>query len=797
MQKQCFDRQWQFHLGDPAGGNWQALDDPAWRWVDLPHDWSIELERDPANPSGTAGGYFPMGRGWYRKNIDAPEAWRGQKVLVEFEGVYMNAEIWLNEHFIGRHPYGYTSFTCDLGPYLKYGEKNLLKVVVDNACQLNSRWYSGSGIYRHVWLVVANPIHVGHWGVYATTPVVTPQAASVQVRTTVENETHTSQQVGIRSRILTPDGALAGTVEAQAIIGAGKSHDDTQVVQVANPHLWSTETPQLYRVETEVISAGQVVDAATTTFGIRSLHVDAAQGFLLNGQPLKLKGGCVHHDNGVMGSASFDRSEERKVEVLKANGYNAIRCAHNPPAPGFLDACDRLGMLVIDEAFDCWRDGKNPYDYHVVFDDWWQRDIDSMVRRDRNHPSIVMWSIGNELHERDRPEGAGIARMLAARVRAMDPTRPITAAICGTWSEKTWSSTDGVFATLDIGGYNYQWRQYQPDHELHPQRIMAGTESFPLEALENWICVTENSYVIGDFVWTSLDYLGETGIGRVHFGGEKDNQFLGQYPWHQAFCGDIDLCGFKRPQSYYRDVVWGHGDKLYIAVHTPIPEGKTPTISAWGWPDVDANWTWPGHEGQTFKVDVYSACESVELFLNPRGIPTGVNPGGYAAGVNGQSLGVKPTTRQEKHTASFEAPYAAGELKAIGRTGNQPAIECVLHTCDAPARIHLTPDRAVIKAGGADLSFVTVEIVDAAGRMHPAADQVLSFTVEGEGSLAAVGSGNPVSTESYRGSQRKAYRGRCLAVVKSGGKPGEIRLRAQAEGLESAELVVHCVESVI
>jgi beta-galactosidase len=773
MQKQLFDHQWQFHLGNPANGNWRATDDADWRWVDLPHDWSIE--RDRSNPSGTAGGYFPMGRGGYRKTIEVPETWRGNQVMLEFEGVYMNAEIMLNEHFITRHPYGYTSFTCDLTPYLKYGEKNNLLVVVDNDCQVNSRWYSGSGIYRHVWLMVANPLHAAHWGVYATTPEVTDRAASVQVCTTVENEGRTSQEAAIRTRILAPDLSVAGTGETQAIIGAGKQHTFTQLIQVADPSLWNPENPWLYRIETEVLRGGEVVDTTMTTFGIRSLHLDADQGFVLNGKMLKLKGGCVHHDNGVMGAASFDRSEERKVEVLKASGYNAVRCAHNPPAPGFLDACDRLGMLVIDEAFDCWRDGKNPYDYHVVFDDWWQRDIDSMVMRDRNHPSIVMWSIGNELLERDRPEGAGIARMLAARVRALDPTRPITAAICGTWSEAAWSATDGMFAALDIGGYNYQWRQYQLDHELHPQRVMAGTESFPLEAFENWNAVTENSYVIGDFVWTSLDYLGETGIGRMHFGEEEDQQFLGLYPWHQAFCGDLDLCGFKRPQSYYRDVVWQRGEKLYIAVHMPIPEGKTPIITAWGWPDVNASWTWLGHEGKVFKVDVYSACEEVELLLN------------------GTSLGVKPAGLQEKRIASFDVPYAAGELKAVGLNCGKPAAECLLRSTGAPSRICLTPDRTEIKAGKDDLSFVTVEIVDASGCMHPHADHTVTFIVEGAGSLAAVGSGNPVSTESYRGTQRKAYRGRCLVVIKSSSQPGEIRLRAEAEGLDSVEFILHSV----
>jgi len=786
VQRWRFDQEWRFHLGDIAEGRWREPDDSTWRLVDLPHDWSIELERDPANPSGSAGGYFPMGLGWYRKTFAAPEAWCGKKVRVEFEGVYMNAETWLNGHFLGRHPYGYTSFWYDLTPYLDVGTTNVLKVMVDNACQVNSRWYSGSGIYRHVWLMVAEPVHVGHWGVYVTTPEVSPEGALVRVRTTVENEAEVPHEVIVRSRIVAPDGAWVGShgtphwrgglAEARAAIGPAGRHECSQDVLVANPQLWSPDTPDLYHVETEVLVENRIVDTATAAFGIRSLHFDAQAGFLLNGQPLKLKGGCVHHDDGVLGAASYDRAEERKVELLKASGFNAVRCAHNPPAPAFLDACDRLGMLVIDEAFDCWRDGKNPYDYHVSFDDWWQRDLDSMLYRDRNHPSVILWSIGNELVERGQPEGARLARLLAEHVRAVDPTRPVIAAINGFGNAVPWSRADETFAALDVGGYNYQWGQYRPDHEQHPQRMMIGTESTPREAFDQWMSVLELDYVLGDFVWTALDYLGEAGIGRVVFEGEQE-PFLGRYPWHQANCGDLDLCGFKRPQSYYRDVLWQAGANLYIAVHAPIPEGQTLTLTYWGWPDVWPDWTWPGREGQPFQVDVYAACEQVELFLN------------------GRSLGMRPTTRQERFVATFQVPYEPGVLKAVGYTDgrtrpHRPVAECQVKTVGAPAGIRLTPDRSVIEAEPGDLSFVTVEIVDGEGLVHPHAGHTVFFTIKGEGSIAAVGSGDPLSVEGYRGNQRKAYRGRCLVVVKSHGRPGEIRLRAQADGLDGAEVVI-------
>ena len=772
MKKISLDQAWRFYFGDPFDRHGRKTDDSTWRVLDLPHDWSIELERDASNPSGVAGGFFPMGRGWYHKALDVPEAWRGKKVLVEFEGVYMNSHVWLDEHFIGLHPYGYTSFIYDLTPYLKYGKQNVLRVMVDNASQVNSRWYSGSGIYRHVRLLIYEPVHVAHWGVYVTTPLVSAAEAAVHVATRVENESGEAHEVTLRSHLFAPDGVLAGSVEDIATIKAGRRHEFAQDVRVKAPRLWSPDSPVLYRLETEVAAGGETLDSQTTWLGIRSLHVDAENGFVLNGKPLKLKGGCVHHDDGVLGAASYDRAEERKVELHKASGFNAIRCAHNPPAPAFLDACDRLGMLVIDEAFDCWRDGKNPYDYHLSFDAWWQRDVESMVRRDCNHPSVVLWSIGNEIMERARPEGFEIARKLADFVRTLDPTRPVTAAVNGVWGgDWQWPESAGFFASLDVGGYNYQWQVYLSDHAQHPHRVMVGTESFPKEAFENWMSVLDNSFVAGDFVWTSLDYLGESGIGRVHFGGERES-FLGQYPWHQANCGDLDLCGFKRPQSYYRDMLWQNGDKLYIAVHYPVPEGKTPVVTLWGWPDVGASWTWPGREGQTFTVDVYSACEKVELFLN------------------GKSLGVQPTTRNEKFTASFEVPYAPGELKAVGYCGEQPMVECGLKTAGPATHLRLTPDRSAIQAEPGDLSYVTVEIVDAEGRMHPDADGEVYFTVKGEGSLAAVGSADPQSTERYRGNQRKTYRGRCLTVVKSNGKPGEIHLRAQADGLEGAEIIV-------
>jgi beta-galactosidase len=387
MEKIPFDQAWRFHLGDPAFARWREPDYSTWRELDLPHDWSIELPRQADAPSQASGGYFQMGRGWYRKTFTAPEAWRDKRVWIEFEGVYMNAEVRLNGELLGRHPYGYTSFFYDLTPYLKAGEENVVTVLVDNDCQRNSRWYSGSGIYRHVWLHVAGLVHLDPWGVFVTTPQVSAEAATIEVETMVLNEGETRQTPILRSRVLGPDGSEVASVEAPVPVGGGQDKAVTQQIEIAAPALWSPDAPALYRLESELLSGEEMLDTAATSFGIRTLSFDAEQGFLLNGEPTLLRGGCVHHDDGVMGAASYDPAEERKVALLKASGYNAIRCAHNPPAPAFLDACDRLGVLVMDEAFDCWREGKTPYDYHVAFADWWARDIESMVRRDRNHPA--------------------------------------------------------------------------------------------------------------------------------------------------------------------------------------------------------------------------------------------------------------------------------------------------------------------------------------------------------------------------------------------------------------------------
>lgn len=768
-ERQLLDHDWKFLLGDPAGAEAAAFNASAWRTLDLPHDWSIEGHIDAKNPAGGSGGYFPTGVGWYRRGLTAPASWTGKRVSIEFEGVYMNASVYINGHDLGMHPYGYTSFFHDLTDYLKPGA-NVLAVRVDQSKQRNSRWYSGSGIYRHVWLNVTDPVHVAPWGVSITTPEIGVRAR-VAISTRIANDSSMPARVTLRTLVYAPDGVPAGESAANVTFGANQSIALDQELRVANPMLWSPESPKLYRAVTRVIRDGENVDEVATPFGIRTLGWSVARGFQLNGKTIKLAGGCVHHDNGPLGAAAFDRAEERRVQILKDAGFNAIRCAHNPPSPAFLDACDRLGMLVMDEAFDCWSRGKNMFDYSVVFKDWWRRDLDSMVLRDRNHPSVVMWNIGNEIGERGEPLGAEEAKMLADYVRGIDSTRPITSAL--NFVLPQWSATDGYYAALDIGGYNYNLANHTADHQRVPSRIMACTESYPRATFDDWAMVNDFPYITGNFVWTAIDYLGESGLGRATLRAATDNSregFGAPFPWHGAVCGDIDMCGTRRAIAHYRNIVWDRGEKLYLGVREPVPEGKKMSVTQWGvWP-VSASWTWPGLEGKPLEVEIYSRGDVVRLYLGDK------------------LLGEKTTTRADKFTANFTVPYAPGVLKAVAIESGKTIAETSLKTAGEPAALRLTADRASLRADGQDLSFVTIEALDAAGQPHPNAEHLCSFRLDGAGSLAAVGNGDMTSEEPYQGTQRRLFHGRALAVIRSARRAGAITLTATAPGLKPAQV---------
>ena len=772
-----FDAGWRFHRGGAQGAERPEFDDSKWRAVDLPHDWSIEdlpgtvSPFSPDAPSQVSGGFTTGGSGWYRKTFTLPAGPAGLQVQLLFEGIYMNAEVWVNGQSLGRHPYGYTSFWHDVTALVKPGAPNVVAVEVHNEGP-NSRWYSGSGIYRHVWLSTRGPVHVAPWGTYLTTPEVTAAAAQVRARTTVNNKSAQPTEITLRTRILTAKGKEVARTESKKTLAAGASEDVAQALTIRAPERWSVDQPRLYTAVTEVYQAQRLLDRVETAFGVRTITMDAQQGLRLNGQALKLKGGCIHHDHGPLGAASYDRAEERRVELLKASGYNAIRCSHNPPAPALLAACDRLGMLVIDEAFDMWREGKNPYDYHLYFEKWWQADVASMVRRDRNHPSIIMWSVGNEIPERGTPAGVQTARLLGDYIRQLDPTRPITAGVNGLAPDK-----DPFFGALDVAGYNYaaggdhhQAAIYAQDHARLPRRVMYGAESYPLEAFGSWMDVVDHPYVLGDFVWTAFDYIGEASIGWL---GYWQNQ--GFYPWNLAHCGDLDVCGWKRPQSYYRDALW-KPNQVSVFVKPPTPSfplnPNKVEWSKWEWRDVVADWTWPGQENQPLTVEVYSSCERVELELN------------------GRSLGSQPTTRATRYMANWTVPYQAGTLRAVGYNGNQRVASSELRSASAAARLQLTPDRAVLRAGGQDLSYVTVEALDQNGVRNPKAEVAVQFALTGPGTIVGVGNANPTSTESCQRPARTTWQGRCLVVIKAGSQAGSLTLRAAAAGLPAAEITV-------
>ena len=786
MIRQNFDREWSFRLISSTSGTQPQMNRMA---VDLPHDFSIIQRRDPESQTLAYNGFFPGGAAVYEKILFIPAGWKGKKVILEFEGIYMNSLVRFNHHIVGRQPYGYTSFHCDLTPYISYGKNNKIQVAVNNSAVPNTRWYSGSGIYRHVWLMVGESIHIEPWGVYASAPAATAEAAVVSVKTRVENSNKTSGKVTVRSGIIDANGDEVACDDSVLELPPEGIAEASQSIGLRRPVLWSVEQPYLYTLRTEVIREGMMADRSETGIGIRSIAFDPQNGFSLNGVPMKLQGGCVHHDCGILGAASYDRAEERKVELHKANGFNAIRCSHNPPSPAFLDACDRLGMLIIDEAFDCWREPKLLNDYSNYFEDWWERDLAAMVLRDRNHPSVIMWSTGNEVPERSGlSEGYAYAGKMADFVRSLDRTRPVTNALNNISANPELNGADADLLAgihefdyfgelscpfvrpLDVVGYNYRRERYEYDKMKYPGRIICSTESFPKDAYDSWEAAMRQPNVVGDFVWTSMDYLGEAGLGHVWYTGSKE--YLGKYPWHQAYCGDMDLCGNKRPQSYYRDCVWGISAAPYIAVYRPGHDGKEADISPWGWPDVVPYWTWPGFEGKPVNIDVYSTADEVELFLN------------------GKSMGRKLAGRKQRYIASFCVAYEAGELAAAGYEKGMRSRERVIRTAGAPAGIRLTPDRCDLNAEFGNLSYVMAEIVDARGNVVHTSCAEIYFTACGRGSLIAVGSSNPISEEMYTGNCRKAYEGRAMAVVRADGTEGDIIVTAAAEGIPTENVTI-------
>ncbi len=753
--------------------------------VNLPHDWDIyEGPHSGKGATGTGGGWFEAGKGEYRKTFSVKsEEWRDGLVKLHFEGVYQKAEVFINGQKAGQHAYGYTPFTVDITPYIHKGkEPNEVVVKVNNSEQPNCRWYSGSGIYRHVWLETMPLLHIAENGVFVTTPEVSADKAKVKVEVTVENESATNQQ---------------GTVEVEGqqqevSLKAGESKAVTFTYTINNPKLWSPESPYLYTTKATITAPSGAEGRVSTKFGVRSFSFDAEKGFMLNGKKVLISGACVHHDDGVLGAMAFDAAEIRKVKQMKEAGFNLIRTSHNPTTRAFLDACDSIGMLVIDEAFDGWRTQKNPYDYSTLIDSCYREDIHAMVLRDRNHPSVICWSIGNEVIERKDIRVVYTARQMKKAIHEYDTTRPVTEALCA-W-DRDWEIYDPHAEVLDVVGYNYMIFKHASDHERDPKRVIWQTESYPRDAFRNWAVANDFPYVVGDIVWTGLDYLGESGIGRNYYKGEREGESWiegGQPEWHGAPCGDVDITGWRKPISHYREMLWktpllspegdveastrgGMEGVLYLAVKEPNGYHGEIKTTMWSvWPTWES-WTWPGWEGKPIEVEVYTKAPEVKLYLND------------------QLIGSKQVSRETEFKAVFTVNYEPGTLRAEVSTplplggGREGA---VLSTAGAPARLRLTPDRTVMTADGQDLIFVTVEVVDKDGIPVPEAAIDCEATVKGAGTLLAFASADLKDTVPYPTPQVKTWKGRALLVVRSTQKKGSVSVAIKSS-LPTASLTL-------
>ncbi len=777
-----FNKDWRFQLGDVTNGQAPELDDSKWRALNLPHDWSIEGKFDEKNPAGFGGGALPGGTGWYRKTFNVNESDKGKFVFIDFDGVYRNSEVWINGHFLGKRPYGYISFRYNLTPYLNIDGKNVIAVKVDNSQQPNSRWYSGSGIYRNVWLTTTDHVGVDHWGTYITTPEVSEQLARVIIKTRVREIRQSNVTLLPDIQLTTIVYSATGQEVARATSKNVQvtNHAPTEISQeltVKRPSLWSIESPSLYTAVSVVETRGKTIDRYETPFGIRYFAFDREQGFFLNGKRVKINGVCNHHDLGALGAAVNTRALERQFEMLKAMGVNAIRTSHNPPAPELLDLADRMGFIVQDEAFDMWKKEKTKFDYHLDWDEWHKRDLEDMVLRDRNHPSIFMWSIGNEISEQwgGDPAAGIIGKELSAIVRSLDKTRPITAAI-NFVDEKNTLISNG---DLDLVGINYAHEKIPQLPKLFPGRTFIGTETvsalatrgsydmpsdlvrrWPLKwdiplkdgnadyscsaydncsapwgstQEETWKLVKKNDFFSGQFIWTGWDYIGEPT----------------PYAWpaRSSYFGIIDLAGFPKDTFYMYQSEWTRKPVLHIFPH----------------------WNWK--QGNPVDVWAYFNSDEVELFLN------------------GKSLGTKRKSGDDLHVM-WRVPFEPGTLKAVSRSQGKVVLTQERRTAGQPARIILSPDRKVIKADGSDLSFVTVKVVDANGTVVPHADNLVKFQLTGGGSIAGVDNGSQISHEPFKANYRKAFHGLALAIIQSKDRAGRITLKATSDGLAPASLVI-------
>lgn len=781
---QDFNGNWRFIEKDLANAMDPNLDDSAWRIINLPHDWSVEdfLVQDSLHigpffkqlENGEDVGYLRGGTGWYRKKFSINE--KNKIVFLHFDGIQTECELWVNGQFVGEHFHGYTPFYYNISPFLNDNEReNVLAIKVSNPEQ-NSRWFAGAGIYRDVKISLVDPLHIKVWGLGIITREITTESALISVDVNLMNQSDQEREFEIRTTFLTPaNKIIKGSSEKVSMI-PGEEKAITLNQKIVSPQLWDIDSPNLYTIQAEILQNGTSIDAQSTKFGIRSIEFSATEGFKLNGNTILLKGACMHHDNGLLGAAAFKRAEERRVLIMKENGFNAIRTSHNPPSNAFLEACDKYGMLVIDEFVDMWLKPKRPNDYHQYFKHSWEGDLRNFVLRDRNHPSIIMWSYGNEIQERADSAGLVIAEDLIKTIKSIDDSRPVTQAVNGVWDnpDKTWVDMDRAFALMDIGGYNYRWVKYESDHERVPTRIIVGTETLPREIDEAWSLVEKHPYVIGDFVWTGMDYIGESGIGHTNYLpiGDSTMSFYQPWPWYISWCGDIDIIGNRKPQIKLRDVVWGRS-KLEFAVHEPIPDGMHELHHYWGWAKEFQSWNWTGFEGKPLMVNVYSSYPTVQVELNGR-------------------LLEEKALNDSIFSCSFEVPYEKGILNVNGiKDGEIQEIKSI-QTTGNPTFLKLLPECREIGASTDEIVFIKVEIRDEEDRLIPLNEDEILVKVSGVGSLLAAGNGGPVVQGSIQDEVFKLYNGRGIIIVRSDGLPGEITVEARCNGLktETTRIVV-------
>ncbi|OEJ98668.1 glycoside hydrolase [Flavivirga aquatica] len=790
-----FNESWKFYNAEAKGAEQVTFNDNNWRELNLPHDWAIEGPFD-IKYNARAGGLPFHGTGWYRKHFKMNADAKGKVVRMEFEGAMYDGHVWVNGEFIGSRPYGYIGFEFDISKYLKYDGSDNVVAVRLRPQDLSSRWYPGAGLYRSVWLKIDNPIHVGQWGTYITTPTVTKDLAVVQNETVVVNKSKNKVKVNIKQAYFSPQGKLVMSVDEDTNIEANSSYTSELFCNIENPERWDTETPNLYSVTTTITQNGNVVDVYKTKIGLRSISY-TSEGFFLNGKKVRFNGVCLHHDNGALGSAVYRRADERKLQIMKSMGVNAIRTSHNPPSRELLELCDELGLMVQDEAFDVWKMEKVPNGYNVFFDEWGERDLKDMIKRDRNHPSIVMWSIGNEIIEqKDAKNGWRVAKKLNAYCKEMDPTRPTSAG----FNHSPAPYDNNMAQQVDIAGMNYKPLGYSEIHKKYPQLPLCGTETssctssrgvyhLPIEKYQTHksLHVTsydligpvwayppdiefhyqeQNPFIMGEFIWTGFDYLGEP----TPYGG-RDNSTNGywndDWPSRSSYFGAVDLCGFPKDRFYLYQSQWTSERMIHLLPH----------------------WNWKGMEGKDIPVHCYTNCDEAELFVNGKSMGKRVK-GKDLTEIKVVFNNYESNTFQSKYRLSWNVPYKAGNIKVVGYKDDKVVQEEQIFTAGKPIKVSLSVDRKEIHANGEDLAYVTIRIEDKNGNLCPEATNLVNFTVKGAGKLIAVDNGDQTSVESFQGNERKAFSGMCLAVLKSSKIAGEIKLIAKSKSLKSDLIIV-------